>query len=340
MAMDGLPERRGRRRATAQEVAQLAGVSQSAVSRCFTPGASVSEEMRARVLAAARHLSYRPNAIARSLTTARTDLIGVVMADLDGPFQPYLFEHLTRGLATLGKQPLLVRGTPSDGLGGASMAALDYQVDAIVITAGSVSAAAVDAVKGLGVPLFLYGRVEAGVDCVCCDNAPGARLVADALVDAGHRRIAYIAGRPTAFAEQERAAGFRAGLAARGVALAAVGQGDYGYESGYRAALALLSADPRPEAIFCGNDAMAFGALDAARTGLGLRVPHDVSVVGFDDVPMAAWPSFALSTVRNPVDSIVDSLLAMLRRRLADPDAVPEVVRAAPTLVRRASARL
>lgn len=333
---------RVRRRVTAQEVARLAGVSQSAVSRCFTDGASVSPQMRARVLEAAERLSYRPNAIARSLTTARTDLIGVIMGDLDGPFQPYLFEHLTRGLATLGKQPLLIRGDPADGLGGASMAALDYQVDAAVVTAGSVSPETIRSVMNLGVPLLLYGRaVESdGVDSVCCDNALGARLAADALVAAGHRRIAYLGGRPTAFSEQERGVAFRQRLAEHGVAPVAVGSGDYTYESGYRAALRLLAAEPRPDALFCGNDAMAFGAMDAARTNLGLTVPDDVSIVGFDDVPMAAWPSFDLATIRNPVDRIVATLLGMLERRLADPDTPPEVHRAAPVLIKRGSARL
>lgn len=331
-----------RRRATAVDVARLAGVSQSAVSRCFTEGASVSAETRSRVLEAARRLSYRPNAIARSLTTRRTNLIGVVMGDLDGPFQPYLFETLTRGLASRGKQPLLVRGDPADALDGTAMAALDYQVDAVVVTAGSVSPAAIRGLIALGVPLLLYGRaVEAdGVDSICCDNPLGARLVAQALVAAGHRRIAYLGGRPTAFSEQERGSAFRAALAELGMPLAAVGEGDYSYDSGHREALRLLAGPDRPDALFCGNDAMAFGALDAARTALGLRVPDDLSIVGFDDVPMAGWPSFSLTTIRNPVEDIVAILLDMLERRLADPDAPPVLHRPPPLLVRRGSARL
>ncbi len=331
-----------RRRATAVDVARLAGVSQSAVSRCFTEGSSVSAEMRARVQEAARRLSYRPNAIARSLTTRRTNLVGVVMGDLDGPFQPYLFETLTRGLAMRGKQPLLVRGDPADALDGTAMAALDYQVDAVMVTAGSVSPRTIRGLMALGAPLLLYGRaVEADrVDSICCDNPLGARLVARALVAAGHRRIAYLGGRPTAFSEQERGTAFRAELAELGMPLVAVGEGDYGYDSGYRESLRLLAGPDRPDALFCGNDAMAFGALDAARTALGLRVPEELSIVGFDDVPMAAWPSFALTTVRNPVDDIVAVFLDMLERRLADPGAPPVLHRPPPVLVRRGSARL
>jgi len=332
---------RTRRRATALEVARLAGVSQSAVSRCFTDGASVSPRMRARVLEAAERLAYRPNAIARSLTTARTDLIGVIMGHLDGPFEPYLFEHLTRGLATLGKQPLLIRGDPDVGLDGALMSALDYQVEAAIVTAGTVSSDTIAAVRALGIPPLLYGRAEVsdGVDSICCDNPLGARLVADALVASGHRRIAYLGGRRSAFSERERSIAFRGRLGEHGLTPVAVAGGDYSYDSGFREASRLLTTDPRPDAVFCGNDAMAFGAIDAARTVLGLRVPDDVSIVGCDDVPMAAWPSFNLATVRNPVDGIVAGLLDMLKRRLDDPEAEPEVRRAAPTLIRRGSAR-
>lgn len=333
---------RTRRRVTALEVARLAGVSQSAVSRCFTDGASVSPRMRARVLEAAERLAYRPNAIARSLTTARTDLIGVIMGHLDGPFEPYLFERLTRGLTTLGKQPLLIRGDPVSGLDDALMSALDYQVEAAIVTAGTVSPDTIAAVRALGIPPLLYGRADLadGVDSVCCDNPLGARLVADALVAAGHRRFAYLGGRSTAFSERERRAAFLARLAEHGVTSVAVAGGDYSYDSGFREVSRLLAADPRPDAVFCGNDAMAFGAIDAARTALGLRVPDDVSIVGFDDVPMAAWPSFNLATVRNPLDDVVQALLDLLARRLADLEAEPEVRRVAPTLVRRGSARL
>lgn len=334
--------RSGGRRATSVEVARLAGVSQSAVSRCFTDGASVSPAMRAKVLAAAHRLGYRPNAIARGLTTRRTGLVGVVMGDLDGPFQPYLFERLTRGLATLGKQPLLIRAEPGGTGLQVPLPALDYQVEAVVVTAGSVPSGTVEAIRATGTPLLLYGRASAadGVDSVCCDNAAGARMVADALVAAGHRRIAYLAGRASAFAERERGAAFREGLARHGLEPVATGRGDYGYDSGYRETLRLLGGPDRPGALFCGNDAMAFGALDAARTALGLRVPEDLSVVGFDDVPMAAWPSFDLATVRNPVDETVARLLALLERRLDDPAAPTVLHRPMPLLIRRGSARL
>lgn len=340
MAADGRT-RPGGRRVTSVEVARLAGVSQSAVSRCFTSGASVSPDMRARVLDAARQLGYRPNAIARGLTTRRSGLVGVVMGDLDGPFQPYLFERLTRGLATLGKQPLLIRAEPAGNGRPVPLPALDYQVEAVVVTAGSVSPDTVEEIRATGTPLLLYGRAVPGdgVDSVCCDNAAGARLVADALVAAGHRRIAYLAGRASAFAERERGPAFVAGLARHGLAPVATGRGDYGYDSGYREALRLLAGSPRPDALFCGNDAMAFGALDAARTALGLRVPDDVSIVGFDDVPMAAWPSFDLATVRNPVDETVARLLTLLERRLEDPAAAAVLHRPEPALVRRGSAR-
>lgn len=329
-----------RRRVTSFEVARLAGVSQSAVSRSFTEGASVAPETRQRVLEAAQALGYRPNALARGLITNRTGLVGVVMGDLDGPFQPYLFERLTRGLGRLGMQPLLIRGDPTADVGGPSLAALDYQVDAVVVTASSVSATTIDEVTASGVPVVLYGRASAGtlVDGVACDNEAGVRLVADALIAAGHRRIGYLAGRPGAPSEQERGIAFIRALGAHGARLTVRAEGDYSYDSGRRAAHDLAAA--RLDALFCGNDAMALGVLDAARHELGLKVPDDLSVIGFDDVPMAAWPSFDLTTVRNPVDDLVVVLLDLLTRRLDRPDAPGEFRRLAPTLVRRGSARL
>lgn len=331
-----------RRRATSIEVAERAGVSQSAVSRCFTNGASISDETRRRVLEAARELGYRPNALARGLTTRRSNLVGVVMGDLDGPFQPYLFEKITRGLAALGKQPLLIRGDPVLDIGGPTLAAVDYQVEAVLLTAGSVSPETIRDVQDSGTPLVLYGRavVEDGVDSVCCDNRAGARLAAFALAAAGHRRIGYIAGRTSAFSESQRRSAFFEAIEELGLPRPAIGQGDYGYESGYQQALQLLEDDPSIEALFCGNDAMAFGALAAARDRLHRRVPEDLSIVGFDDVPMAAWSAFDLTTIRNPVDMLVKHLLRLVERRLADPDADPLVEICPPSLVRRSSARL
>lgn len=331
-----------RRRATSVEVARLAGVSQSAVSRCFTAGASISPATRDKVMAAARELGYRPNALARGLASNRTDLVGVVAGSFETPFEPYLFDRLTDALVGVGKRPLVVRGNPAVDVARPLLTALDYQVDGIVVMAGGVTRATIDAVKHLGVPIVLYGFVTTTdlVDCVCCDNIAGARLVADALLASTYRRVAYVTGRRSAFSEAERRSAFVARMAEGGRPVDRVVEGDYSYDGGLRAGLELLAGPKRPDAVFCGNDAMAFGVIDAARHRLGLRVPEDLAVIGFDDVPMAGWPGYDLTTVRNPVDEIVTVTLDVLARRLASAPGPYVVHRTTPSLVRRSTARL
>ncbi len=337
-----LERRRGRRRITSEDVAELAGVSRSAVSRTFTPGASVSAEMRDRVVQAAQELGYRRNALARSLTTNSTDLIAVVMGYLSSQYEPYFLGRLTAGLQRVHKRALLVHVDDSDDVGVPLLEALAYPVEAAVVAAGSISPETAEECMRLGIPLVLSGRAlkADGVDAVRCDNHAGARLAADALVRAGHQRIAYIGGKVSIQSEAERSAGLRDGLASHGLAVFAEEQGDFSFESGYRAAVTLLRAQVPPDAIFCCNDAMAMGAMDAARHTLGLRVPDDVSIVGFDDIPMSAWPGFNLTTVRNPVDQAVDNILDLLQRRIGRPHLPPEIRWLRPVMVRRGSARL
>lgn len=331
-----------RRRITSEDVAALAGVSRSAVSRTFTPGASVSDDMRDRVLRAAEELGYRRNALARSLTTNSTDLIAVVMGYLSSQYEPYFFGRLTAGLQRMHKRALLVHVDDSDEVGVQLLEAMAYPVEAAIVAAGSILPETAEECMRLGIPLVLSGRaLEAdGVDAVCCDNTEGARLAADALVRAGHERIAYIGGKASIQAEVERSAGLRDGLAAYGMGVFAEERGDFSFESGYRAGLALLRARPAPDAIFCCNDAMALGAMDGARHTLGLRVPADISIMGFDDIPMAAWPSFNLTTIRNPVEDAVENILDLLSRRIAQPQLPPEIRQLRPVMVRRGSARL
>ena len=331
-----------RRRTTSADVAAHAGVSRSAVSRTFTPGASVSTETRERVLRSAKELGYRRNALARSLTTNSTDLVAVVIGYLSSQYEPYFLSRLTAGLQRMHKRALLVNIEDDDDVDVPLLEALSYPVEAVVVAAGSISPGTAEECLRLGIPLVLSGRALAadGVDAVCCDNRHGARLAADALVKGRHERIAYLGGRQSIPAEIERSQGFAEGLAANGARLVASERGDFSFESGYSAGLALLRATARPDAIFCCNDAMALGAIDAARHTLDLKVPDDMSIIGFDDIPMAAWPCFSLTTLRNPVDDAVENILNLLRRRIGHPHLPPEIRLLRPIMVRRSSARL
>ena len=324
------------------EVARLAGVSQAAVSRVYTPGASVSDEMRERVLVAAKQLGYRPNAIARSLTQRSTHMIGLVMVHFMNPFYARLLQEFTAKLQALGYWTLLLNIAHGDELEKALPMALQYQVDGIIITSATLSSRMADECAQYGTPVVLFNRysLDSDVNAVCCDSVRGGRLVADALVDTGHQRFAYIAGEAGSSTNQDRERGFTIRLRERGHDIAFAEQADYSYESGYSAAKRLLERPDRPDAIFCANDMMAMAALDVARSDFGIRVPDELSVVGFDDIQMACWPKYDLTTVRQPVERMVDATIELLLSAIDNPDGERILRMIPPTLAVRTSARV
>jgi DNA-binding LacI/PurR family transcriptional regulator len=332
----------GNKRVTSIDVARLANVSQSAVSRTFSPNAAVSAKTRERVLAAARQLGYTPNALARSLITRRTNIVGVVMADMTNPFYPTVLEELVRQLGISSRQVLLLTTPPDRQIDDLLPLLLQYQVDGVVIASATISSAMAGVLAGRGTPVVLFNRhvPSAQVSAVMCDNVEGGRLVANLLLDAGHRRVAYIAGKPDTSTNIDREKGFSDRLRERGAAPPMHEQGAYTYEAGYDAATRLLGRSERPTAIFCANDIIALGALDAARSACRLRVPEDVSVIGFDDIPAAAWPSYQLTTIRQPVEQMVAVAIDLLTQALAHPGVEPRVHLLPGLLVRRASARI
>ncbi|NDF20264.1 MAG: LacI family DNA-binding transcriptional regulator, partial [Betaproteobacteria bacterium] len=274
---------------TSFHVARVAQVSQSAVSRTFTPGASVSEGTRRKVMEAARMLGYRPNAHARSLITKRSRIIGVVLSYLDNLFYPIALQRLAEHLQRDGYHVLLfINENPNaDNL---VNQLLGYHVDGIVIASATLSSGLARQCAESGIPVVLFNRVmargsEGSVSSVRGDNLQGGRDVANFLLDCGHQRIAYIAGSQESSTNLDRERGFRETLASRGSRVWAFGVGNYAPAEAAAAARALFGkADDRPDAVFVASDHMAFAVMDTLRFELGLRVPDDVSVVGFDDV--------------------------------------------------------
>ena len=295
------------------DVARLAGVSQAAVSRTYTPGASVSDKTRAKVLAAAKQLGYQPNMIARSLSRRSTRLIGIAMAKIGDPFYARILATFSRKLQEKGYWSLLLNVNDDLALDEALPHALQYQVDGVVLTSATLSSTMVSHCKNLNVPVVLFNRFswELDVNAVGCDHAGSARLLADFLMEAGHERIAYIAGEEDSSTNQERERGFTEQLAGAGHSLFVRESGDYTYASGYEAASRLFSRKVCPDALFCANDLMAIGAIDRARE-TGLRVPDDVSVVGFDDIAMAGWEQYSLTTIRQPMDRLASATIEVL----------------------------
>ena len=313
--------------ATAHQVARLAQVSQSAVSRTFTPGASVSDATRAKVQAAARTLGYRPNALARSLITRKSGIVALVMSYLQNQFYPLVIEQLSQALQRRGLHVLMFISDESDA-NGVLEEILQYQVDGIVMASTTLSPELARQCADVGIPIVLFNRVPAlgtaqadddGTSSVTSDNHGGGKLVAERLIACGAERTAFLAGLENSSTSIERERGLNEALQAQGCKVWARAVGHYDFARAQAATRELFGcADPqaRPDALFVANDHMAIAALDVLRTELGLRVPQDVSVIGFDDVPQAGWGAYRLTTVRQDVPAMVAATVGLLDEQM------------------------
>ena len=309
------------KRVSSIDVAKLAGVSQSTVSRVFSPNANVSAEKRERILEAARQLGYKPNALARSLITQSTNLIGIVVADVSSLFYANFLSALANRLRELRKQVILFNVGLDQTADEVLPTLLEYRVDALIIAATTLSADMAAECAQYGTPVILFNRAVKldQVSSIGVDNLAGGQQIADLFLQNDLQRFAYIAGIENTQTNRYREQGFMSRLIENGVDENDIlrEQGDYSYESGFAAARRLLEREDRPDAIFCASDPMAFGAIDAARS-LGLDVPTDVSIAGFDNVPQAEWGSYQLTTIAQPIDALLDSTLAVLSQRLSE----------------------
>ena len=326
---------------TSLEVAALAGVSQSAVSRVFTPGSSVSSKTAEKVRAAADKLGYRPNVLARSLKSGRSRIIGLLVAYLENYFYPEVVEKLSRELQKEGYHVLVfLAPVTTVNVDQVVHEIMDYQVDGIVLASVSMSSDLAERCLATGIPVVLFnrGQDDPRLSSVTTNNRLGGFALADFLVSLGHTRIAYIAGFEGASTQRDREIGFCEGLAAAGQTLIARAEGNFVYGDAQIAARNIFATPRRPDAVFVGNDHMAFAVMDVLRFELGLRVPEDVSVVGFDDVPPASWPAYNLTTYRQPVDQMVAETVAMLIAKIGAEGAEPRQVVLEGDLIIRGSA--
>lgn len=327
---------------TALDVAQLAGVSQSAVSRVFTPGASASKATVAKVRAAAEKLGYRPNPLARAMITGRTRIIGLVVAYLDNQFYPMVLERLSRALHKRGYHILIFMAENStEAVSEIVQELIDYRVDGLITASVALSNDLTSRLSALGIPVvnFNRGQDDPLLAEVTSDNLAGGQRATDFLIAGGHRRIAHVMGWQGASTGRDRAEGFRRAMAAAGLAPAAMIDGMYDRTAAAAAARRMCEDNNRPDAIFVGNDHMAFAVMDELRHGLGLRIPQDVSVIGYDDVPMAAWPAYDLTTIRQPVNRMVEATVDAILD-LIDGTRGVEKIRIDGPLMIRGSARI
>ena len=328
---------------TSAKVARLAGVSQSAVSRVFTPGASVSAKTMEKVRAAAEELGYRPNVLARSLITGRTRIIGLVVAYLENQFYPMALELLSRALQARGYHILVFMAENStERVAQVMSELLDYQVDGIITASVAMSNDLTTRCDGAGIPVVMFnrGQDDARLSEVTSDNVNGARRAAEFLIKGGHKRIAHVMGWQGSSTGRDRAKGFKQAMQAAGLQPFAMVDGTYSREKAAAVTRELCQGPERPDAIFVGNDHMAFAVMDTLRHELGLRVPQDVSVVGYDDVPMAAWPAYGLTTIRQPVNRMVEATVAALLNQIEGGSSAPTKVKINGPLMVRTSARI
>ncbi|WP_047150914.1 LacI family DNA-binding transcriptional regulator [Aneurinibacillus tyrosinisolvens] len=308
---------------TAIDVALLAGVSQSTVSRVFTPGASVSQEKRRLVLEAAKELGYHPNAIARGLITNKTYMVGLVMGETGNPFYPEVLGKFSKGLRKRGYHVLFVNTEKDDVQHDEIEQFFEYNVDGVIVTDATLSSSLTSNFLQNEVPVVLFNRYIEDSPCsiVCCNNYLSGKKIGEYLLESGHHRLAYIAGRENTSTSQDRQRGFKEVLAKHGYELMRE-VGHYTYEGGYAAAVRLLQSPEPPDGIFCANDIMALGAIDAAKQ-LGIHVPEEVSIIGFDDITSASWSSYSLTTWQQPVDDMVDAAIDLLSNEMAKEKSEP-----------------
>jgi DNA-binding LacI/PurR family transcriptional regulator len=302
------------RRVTAREVAELAGVSISAVSRTFTAGASVSPRTREKVLAATQSLGYQPNVLARSLMTGRTEMIALISNNFDNPLFMEIFDLFTRRLQQRGRRTLLANlsgGTRTDV---ALEMLLKYSVDGVIVASSTLPLQFIEECAEAGMPVVqAFGRPgsPASGNIVGCNNYQGGRLAGDMLRDRGYRNIAFLGGPQAATTTEDRLRGLRDSLALEALAPCAV---VFGHAYCHEAGLTLMKQLLRNggiDAVFCGDDVLAMGAIDACREA-AVDVPRDIGVIGFNNMAMAAWPAYNLTTIHQPVADIVVTAVELL----------------------------
>lgn len=333
---------RDERRVTSYDVALLAGVSQSAVSRCFKPGASVSKATYARVMKAAQGLAYTPNAAARSLITRRSNLVAVIISSRANALYPEALSELSQQITRRGKRALLLTLTRDGDMERILGDVWNFQVDG-VIAAAALSDQQVAEFARRRVPLVMFNRSVPGqaVAAVLCDQRQAAHTLVATLAAAGHRQFAIIDGPVGARVAQERQAGALAGIAELGLPQLVAVDGRHDYASGARGLRAIIAQLGRlPDAILCGNDVMAIGCLDTARHDLGISVPGQLSVAGFDAVEPSTWLSHNLTTLRQPIAKMALAAADMLAALIDGHAAAPERRVFNAQLVAGATARL
>ena len=311
---------------TSREVARLAGVSQATVSRVLHGHPAVRSDTRERVRQALAQVDYQPNLMARAMKTSRSGSVGVVVARLSNPLYPALLQEISTALHRQDLR-MMVWDAEHDGERPAGVALRQGLIDGIIVTTATEHSPLPLEAAASGAPVVLINRTVSGVpsDQVSSDNLDGGRQIARYLSRAGRRRIALISGPQEASTIRDRAQGFRQALDEAGVPLTSryVEHVEvFSHAAGRDAVLRLLELPRPPDAVFCANDVVALGAIDGVRSR-GARVPEDIWIVGYDDIEMAGWGAYDLTTVRQPLAEMAALAAALLVQRIAGAGGTP-----------------
>lgn len=312
---------------TLKHVAKKAGVSPSAVSRTFTNGASVSDAMRRKVEKAATDLGYAPNALASSLTTGRTRLIGLVSNNFHNPIFLEVFDLFTKGLQERGLRPLLVNLTDETDPANSVLMLKQYSVDGVVVASSTLTPAFSEAFKKANIPVVhSFGRHSSTpqVHVVGIDNVECGRMAASELISRGYTRIGFMGGPALATSTQDRLEGFNSELLKwPEIEVSHSFAEGYTFAAGRAEMVRLLSSENPAQAYFCGDDVLSIGALSAIEDS-NRRVPEDIGIIGLNDMEMAGWQNINLTTIRQPVKQIISSSIELIVAMLDEPDRFPE----------------
>jgi LacI family transcriptional regulator len=324
---------------TSRDVARVAGVSQTTVSRVLSNSPKVSSDTRSRIEAVFRQLGYEPHGPARAMRTNRSETIGVVVSWIDNPFYPELLQALSDELGQRGKR-MIVWYSPGPAEKSAAEAVRQRYVDGVIFTTATSDSVPLHEALSRSSPVVLVNRTlkSAACDQIESNNVEGARKVIHYLASGGHRKIAMIGGIQGTSTADKRLAGFRKGLAEVGIKWSDDRhiRGDYTHERAGQILIELMSRKEPPTAIFCANDLTAFGALDGARR-LGVRVPDDLWVVGYDDIAMSSWSAYDLTTIRQPILEMASLAVRCLMDRIEGRAKSPRLRHVSAELVVRGS---
>jgi DNA-binding LacI/PurR family transcriptional regulator len=311
---------------TLKDVALRAGVSTSAVSRTFTDGASVSDKMRKKVEKAAAELGYSPNFIARSLTTRRTKLIGLVSDNFYNPVFLEVFDRFTRALQDCGLRPLLVNLSNETDPESSVRMLQQYSVDGVMVASSTLPPEFSKAFRDKNIPVVnTFGRhaTSPDVHVVGIDNVAAGRMAARELISRGYKSIAFLGGPKRATSTLDRLEGFQAELALHpDVTFSYSFASAYSFHAG-RTEILRLAEYGLADAYFGGDDVLSVGILSGLQD-LRKNVPNDVGLIGFNNMEMAGWENIALTTIHQPIAQIIASSVELMVAMLENPDRYPE----------------